>query len=149
MATPIDGPDLSVNLSTWACKFGYATWTKWVDSSQAQATTVEKTLLFTGGGNYSFGFNGGLDNQSFIEFGPANGINSDYVPEFVGETFYPGGQGQPPETIGSYTAYPAPPQTMTEDLFTTGVQNVDNSVPTNSTFWFYNVDAVDGLTDQT
>ena len=149
MATPIDGPGLSVNLSTWACKFGYVTWTKWVDSSQAQATTVENTLLFTGGTIYSFAFEGGLDSQARILFDPANGMNADYIPEFVGETFYPGGQGQPPETIGSYTAYPAPPQTMTEDLFTTGVQNVDNSEPTNSTFWFYNVDAVDGLTDQT
>jgi hypothetical protein len=110
---------------------------------------VEDTLLFTGGISYTFGFNGGLDNQSYIEFGPANGMNSDYVPEFVGEQFYPGGQGYPPETSGGYTAYPCPPQTMTEDLFVTGLQYVENSQPTNSTFWFYNVDAVDGLTDQT
>ena len=149
MATPIDGPGLTAPLSTWGSKFRYVTWTKWVDYSQAQATTVEKTLLFTGGTIYSFAFEGGLDSQARILFDPANGMNADYIPEFVGETFYPGGQGQPPETIGSYTAYPAPPQTMTEDLFTTGVQNVDNSEPTNSTFWFYNVDAVDGLTDQT
>jgi hypothetical protein len=148
MATPIDGSGLSVNLSTWGCKFRYVTWTKW-DSSQAQATTVEKTLLFTGGMIYNFAFEGGFDSQARILFDPANGMNADYIPEFVGETFYPGGQGQPPETSGIYTIYPAPPQTMTEDLFTTGVQNVDNSEPTSTTWWFYNVDAVDGLTDQT
>jgi len=38
---------------------------------------------------------------------------------------------------------------MTEDLFTTGSQNVDNSEPTATTYWFYNVDGVDGLVDQT
>jgi hypothetical protein len=148
MATPIDGPTISQFDSTWGCKFRYVTWTKWVDSSQAEATTVEKTLLFTGGFVYNFSFNGGFDNQSFIEFGPANLMNSDYIPEFVGKQFYPGGQGQPPEIVGTYTAYPCPPQTMTEDLFVTGIQYVDNSEEPK-TYWFYNVDAVDGLTDQT
>ena len=145
MATAVDGPFIALSEATWRSRFGYVEWIK-KDLSLAEAITDNDTFLFTGGGNYGFGFYGGLDSQSFIA---VSQINEDYIPEFVGQTFYPAGQGDPPETSGIYTIYPCPPQTMTEDLFTTGTQNVDNSEPTSTTYWFYNVDGVDGLTDQT
>lgn len=151
MATPIDGPGLSASDYTWGSKFGWVQWRNNQDGPEkpelANATTEQKTLLFTGGMNYVFNFDGGFDNAPTIFLDPI-GINLTYAEELTGTTFIPGGQGLPPSppSPGGRSAIPAPPTAMDYTLFTDGYQYIDSAEFPD--YWYSGVDGVDGFVDQ-
>jgi hypothetical protein len=152
MATPLDGPDVNSSDRTWGSKFGWVQWKNNQDGPEkpesANATTEQKTLLFTGGENYGFDFDGGFDNAPTIFLYSAVGINSIYAEELTGKTFTPGGQGLPPSppSPGGRSAIPAPPTAMDYTLFTDGFQNIDSAEFPD--YWYSGVDGVQGFVDQ-
>lgn len=139
MATPLDGPGPSASDYTWGSKFG------WVQYSDANATTEEGTLLFTGGGNYYFDFNGGVDNTPFFSLPYSIGLNDTYFDELVGKNITPAGQSLPIVPDGPR---PGPVTAMTADLFTSPdfVQYITD-LP-GPEYYYYGVEAVEGFTNQ-
>jgi hypothetical protein len=146
MADPIDGPGLGSSDYTWGSKFGWVQWTNNQDGDPkpefANATTTEKTLLFTGGPNYRFGFNGGVDNVPYISI-ESTAVNSTYLPELIGSMLTPGGQGLPIVPDGPR---PGPDFAMDADLFDNGIQYVTD-LPGPS-YYYYGVDDIEGFVDQ-
>ena len=154
MATPIDGPGLS-SAYTWASKFGYVVWNKSQGDPDHNATTEEKTLLFTGGVTYFITFNSGFEQASYVQFEPLayNGtsfvganINEDYVDELVGKIIMPSQTGTDP------SADPHPAISIDTVLFTlnefyfAAIQLVDDN--TYPRYWYVGIDSIEGFADQ-